>query len=152
MGDSEEGKWPEGLVEFWKLYEPPGIHPADEPHIPPKKRAEWGREAAGPHTEMPRHLKLRVHKNLIAQPFLGSPTEAQVYIVFGNPGCAPGDYEDELSNEAYMSLCRAHLQGEHHEFLQLEPGAEGTGGWRYYRRVFKRLAEELGMLIAPDLS
>lgn len=151
MGKRETA-WPEDLVEFWKCYEPPGFHPADEPHIPQDKRVDWDLETARRYREIPDHLKRRLHQNLIAHPRLGSPNEAVVYVLFGNPGCEPTDYEDELAKGAYSEACRRRLHGEEHDFLPFHPSAGGTGGGKYWRRVFRRLANELGMLFTPQSS
>lgn len=134
------------LLDFWSRSAVRGVHQDDNEHLRRDGILTWTKLEAREHAESfdsDTHLHRKLHVNLFPQPFIGNILDSHVYILFGNPGFAPSDYEDELNNTGHQSACTANLQGKGHGFFPLKAASENTGVSNYWRPRLRNLAREL---------
>lgn len=134
------------LAEFWSSHPHRGFHPKDEPHIPPNQVIQWSvKEAKGGFQALrsDKSLQRKLHGNLFPLPYMGNLDQARVFILFGNPSLGARSYAHEHLNKYVVSLHIQNLKGNCKSFMSLDPGLDGKGGNKYWRRVFKRLAKEI---------
>ena len=43
-----------------------------------------------------------IHTNMYCKPFIGNIEKAKIFILYGNPGLALGDYQDEHHDQKYI--------------------------------------------------
>lgn len=133
------------LAEFWHRHVARGFHREDLPYIREDRVLRWtlgqARQQVNFDAERRHHPKL--HANLLPQPFIGNLALARVFILFGNPGFALSDYEDEMGNAEYEAICAANLRNAAHGFYPLLPEAavEETGAGRYWCKRLRSLQD-----------
>ncbi|MDQ3605891.1 MAG: hypothetical protein M3418_06875 [Gemmatimonadota bacterium] len=96
----------------------------------PQNCLRWSAEDAQRNAnafDVEKSLHTKLHVNLHAQPFVGNLEKSFVYILFGNPGFAVQDYQDELSNPLHAAACAANLRKSEQAFSLFPPGSIGTG-------------------------
>lgn len=134
------------LLDFWSRGCDRGVHPDDAEHLRRDGILTWSALDAKDHAENfdnETHLRRKLHVNLFPQPFIGNIADSHVYILYGNPGFAPQDYEDELNNAGHQTACNANLQGRGHGFFPLRIASENTGVSNYWRPRLRSLAVAL---------
>jgi len=159
------------LKKFWKRYAPYTLHPEDEEclgtsrgkhclHIPLEEIREKFQDKNGSlkaksaKAEFVKQFSAsKILTNMFAVPFQGNIEKAKFFILTGNPGFEPGDYEDEHEDKGYIRLLENNLRFRSESFFCLDPAAKRTGGFEYWSKPAKipRVAKALSEIRA-DLS
>jgi len=143
------------MRDFWQAAPAYGMHPQDlamvraEPSKYAHRYVDWNQQEAAANTLPGVQI---LHVGLHPQPFIGDTETALVFIVHGNPGFSPQDYQDEFANPAHAETCAANLRGAQGGFFPLGPASAGSGAANYWLRVFGKPINELARLrgIAPE--
>lgn len=140
------------LVDFWSRWNGRGGHPDDKPRLLEHETLAWSLEEAHSHTasfDAEKALHKKLHINLVPLPFIGNIRSSYVYILYGNPGVATSDYNDDLQNSAHRAACERNLRGSGQGFFPLRTPSDNTGvsdyWWPRMRKMAVRLSESLGI-------
>jgi hypothetical protein len=134
------------LRAFWSQAVPCGVHPDDEPMIPAYRQLDWSPEEAALHaaTFMPEtRLHRKIHTRLFAQPFIGDLDSSYVYILYGNPGFNPADYNDEFRNHSHAEACSSNFRDGALGFFPLLAPSRGTSVANYWTARLRKLIDDL---------
>lgn len=134
------------LREFWLQSVRRGVHPEDRQMLSDLRCVNWSLAEARPRAATfakDEHLHSRLHVSLYPQPFIGDLSRGLVYILFGNPGFEPTDYDDELDNPAHAAACEANLSQTGIGFYPLLSASTTTGAGRYWSGRLRSLVRDL---------
>lgn len=144
--------WSVMLLDFWSRGNGRGGHPDDKTRLLGHETLAWTIEEAHSHAasfEAEKALHKKLHINLFPLPFIGNIRSSYVYILYGNPGFATSDYNDDLQNSAHQAACEKNLRGSGQGFFPLRPPSENTGVSDYWKprlgNIAVKLSESLGI-------
>jgi hypothetical protein len=86
----------------------------------------------------------KMHLNLIPIPYLGNLQKAKIFILTGNPGLGPTDYEEEGNKEIRQEFINNLHQENFSEypFFMLNPKFAWHGGYTYWVEKLGDIIEE----------
>lgn len=152
--------------EFWKKYIPYQLHPDDEKEIGSNDKKLVNIDINFFTQKYSNNLKNKendqdfqsqfdpkaIHTNMYCKPFIGNIEEAKIFILYGNPGLALGDYQDEHHDQKYIKKLNQELNFVSDGFLYLDEVSKNTGGYKYWKTEnrFKNIIDQYSL--AKDIS
>lgn len=139
-------------ISFWRsldLSGPTFIHNADREFLdqPKFKRLTKGNEC--------RIEGFDLHLTLLPAPYTGDLRQADIFLVYLNPGVGAADYHDEQNlafRERLVKNIRQEFEGADYPFLSLDPAFKETGGYKYWATRGKALREIIEVVASKKTS
>ena len=134
------------LTKFWRrcqLEKPPYVHPCDEQTIRSVQSCSGGYDKYVEAFEKSKLSKTAFHLGLLPQPYHGDLENAQVIILWRNPGFHPSDYVAEEKYPEFRQLIKDTIRQRVRSHMFLNPKWIWTGGFDWWESKLRKVAQQL---------